>query len=145
EGDCQHSGTYNGHPVVVAAGLAAVETFREAGFYDHVRGIAEQLYGGLRAIFARHGLPVRVQGLGARFGMYFGLAPDQPVTNYAEAQQHEKGVFMRFYAAPNRHGVYFHDYGGAPCHHGFCAAMQAAEVEEALARVDRAVAEIATR
>jgi glutamate-1-semialdehyde 2,1-aminomutase len=24
EGDCQHSGTYNGHPVAVAAGLAAV-------------------------------------------------------------------------------------------------------------------------
>jgi glutamate-1-semialdehyde 2,1-aminomutase len=143
EGDCQHSGTYNGHPVVIAAGLAAVRAYREPGFYDHISSIAEQLYGGLRALFARRGLRVRVQGLGARFGMYFGLAPDQPVTNYAEAQRHDKAQLMRFYAAANRHGVYFHDYGGAPCHHGFCAAMQPRDVAEVLARLEQAVAEIA--
>jgi glutamate-1-semialdehyde 2,1-aminomutase len=142
DGDCQHSGTYNGHPVVIAAGLAAVRTYREPGFYDHIEQIAEQLYGGLRALFARRGLPVRIQGLGARFGMYFGLAPDQPVTSYAEAQRHDKALLMRFYAAANRHGVYFHDYGGAPCHHGFCAAMQPADVDEALERLDRAAAEL---
>ena len=27
-GDCQHSGTYNGHVVAVAAGLAAVTVFK---------------------------------------------------------------------------------------------------------------------
>ena len=36
QGDCQHSGTYNGHPVVVAAGLAAVTAYRQPGFYDHI-------------------------------------------------------------------------------------------------------------
>ncbi len=143
EGDCQHSGTYNGHPVVIAAGLAAVRAYREPGFYDHVSSIAGQLTGGLRAMLARHGLRVRVQGLGARFGIYFGLAPHEPVTSYAEAQRHDKPLLMRFYAAANGHGVYFHDYGGAPCHHGFCAAMQPKDVAEALARLDRAVAEIA--
>jgi glutamate-1-semialdehyde 2,1-aminomutase len=142
QGDCQHSGTYNGHPVVVAAGLAAVRAYREPGFYDHIRGLAEQLYGGLRSVFARHGLPVRVQGLGARFGMYFGLSPDEPVANYADAQRHDKTLLLRFYAAAIKQGVYFHDYGGAPCHHGFCAAMQPADVSEALARLDRAAAEI---
>ena len=30
-GDCQHSGTYNGHPVAVAAGLAAVTAYRQRG------------------------------------------------------------------------------------------------------------------
>jgi len=143
EGDCQHSGTYNGHPVVVAAGLAAVRAYREPGFYDHIRSIAEQLLGGLRALFARHALPVRVQGLGARFGMYFGIAPDEAVTSYADAQRHDKALLLRFYAAAIKHGVYFHDYGGAPCHHGFCAAMQPADVDEALARLDKAVAEVA--
>ena len=53
------------------------------------------------------------------------------MTNYAEAQRHDKALLMRFYAAANRHGVYFHDYGGAPCHHGFCAAMQPRDVAEA--------------
>jgi glutamate-1-semialdehyde 2,1-aminomutase len=143
EGDCQHSGTYNGHPVVVAAGLAAVRAYRERGFYDHIRSIAEQLLGGLRALFVRHALPVRVQGLGARFGMYFGIAPEEAVASYADAQRHDKALLMRFYAAAIKHGVYFHDYGGAPCHHGFCAAMQPADVDEALARLDKAVAEVA--
>ena len=40
-GDCQHSGTYNGHPVVVAAGLAAVTAYRQPGFYDHIFAVAE--------------------------------------------------------------------------------------------------------
>ena len=31
QGDCQHSGTYNGHPVVVAAALAAVARLSRAG------------------------------------------------------------------------------------------------------------------
>ena len=30
-GDCQHSGTYNGHVVAVAAGLAAVTAFKRQG------------------------------------------------------------------------------------------------------------------
>src|SRR6185369_9424382 len=44
-GDCQHSGTYNGHPVVVAAALAAVRTYNEMGFYEHIETIYEQLCG----------------------------------------------------------------------------------------------------
>ncbi|MDX1945878.1 MAG: aminotransferase class III-fold pyridoxal phosphate-dependent enzyme [Pirellulaceae bacterium] len=141
-GDCQHSGTYNGHPVVVAAGLAAVRAYREPGFYEHIHAIAEQLYGGLRALFARHGITARVQGLGARFGIYFGIPATHEVRSYADAQQHDRAKLMKFYAAAIRHGVYFHDYGGAPCHQGFCAAMQPTDVDEALARLDRAVAEI---
>lgn len=141
-GDCQHSGTYNGHPVVVAAGKAAVTAYREPGFYEHIHAIAERLLGGLRAMFARRGIQARVQGLGARFGLYFGLAPDEVVANYADAQRHDRVMLMKFYAAAINHGIYFHDYGGAPCHHGFCAAMTAADVDEALARLNRAVAEM---
>ena len=46
EGDCQHSGTYNGHPVAVAAGLAAVTAYRQPGFYDHIHAIGSRLYHG---------------------------------------------------------------------------------------------------
>jgi glutamate-1-semialdehyde 2,1-aminomutase len=142
-GDCQHSGTYNGHPVVVAAGLAAVRAYREPGFYDHIHATSERLLGGLRALLARHKVVARVQGLGARFGIYFGISPDQEVSDYAQAQQHDRAKLLKFYALAIQHGVYFHDYGGAPCHQGFCAAMTAADVDEALARLDRAIAALA--
>ncbi len=136
-GDCQHSGTYNGHPVAVAAGLAAVTAYRQPGFYDHIRAVAERLYGGLQEVFARHGVIARVQGLGARFGIYFGVA--EPVRNYRDAVRHHREQMLRFVAAAIGQGVYFHDYGGAACHHGFCAAMTAADADEALERLDAAV------
>jgi glutamate-1-semialdehyde 2,1-aminomutase len=136
-GDCQHSGTYNGHPVAVAAGLAAVSAYREPGFYEHIRAVAERLYAGLQAIFDRHGVAARVQGLGARFGIYFGVAGE--VRSYRDAVRHQREQMLRFIAAAIRHGVYFHDYGGAACHHGFCAAMSLADADEALNRMEDAV------
>src|SRR3989442_7652342 len=65
-GDCQHSGTYNGHPVAVAAGLAAVSAYREPGFYPHIHAIANRLYDDLNAIFTRHCVNGRVQRHRAR-------------------------------------------------------------------------------
>jgi glutamate-1-semialdehyde 2,1-aminomutase len=140
-GDCQHSGTYNGHPLAVAAGLAAVTAYRRPGFYDHIHAIAERLYSGLAEVFHHHGVQARVQGLGARFGIYFGLT--EPVRSYRDSVRHHREQMLRFIAAAARHGVYFHDYGGAACHHGFCAAMTAENAEDALNRLDGAVREMA--
>jgi glutamate-1-semialdehyde 2,1-aminomutase len=138
QGDCQHSGTYNGHPVSVAAAIAAIRAYREPGFYAHIDAVAERLVAGLRATFISHGIVARVQGLGARFGIYFGISDE--VRSYADAQRHDRPMMLRFVAAAIRHGVYFHDYGGAACHHGFCAAMTMDDVDEALQRIDHAIA-----
>ncbi len=140
-GDCQHSGTYNGHPVVVAAALAAVRAYREPGFYSHIHAIAKQLYDGLNAVFQRHGVDARVQGLGARFGVYFGLTGEP--RSYRDAVLHHRGRMLAFIKHAIENGVYFHDYGGAACHHGFCAAMTSSDVGEALKRIDNAVSQLA--
>src|SRR5262249_10877187 len=139
-GDCQHSGTYNGHPVAVAAGIAAVTAYRQPGFYPHIRALAERLYGELNALFNRHGIVARVQGLGARFGIYFGVT--EKVRSYRDALRHQREQMLRFVAAAIEHGVYFHDYGGAACHHGFCAAMTFAEVDATLPRLDAAPTQV---
>src|SRR5437868_445581 len=110
-GDCQHSGTYNGHPVPVAAGFAAVTAYRQEGFYEHIHAVARELFEGLNDLFARHGVAGHVQGLGARFGIYFGL-PGK-AASYRDAVVHQRQSMLRFVAAAIRHGVYFHDYGGA--------------------------------
>jgi glutamate-1-semialdehyde 2,1-aminomutase len=140
QGDCQHSGTYNGHVVAVAAGLAAVTAYCQPDFYDHIHAVADRLYTGLNALFARHGICAGVQGLGARFGIYFGVA--EPVRSYRDAVRHQRESMLRFIAAAARHGVYFHDYGGAACHHGFCAAMTLADTEEVLHRLENALREL---
>jgi glutamate-1-semialdehyde 2,1-aminomutase len=139
-GDCQHSGTYNGHVVAVAAAIAAVTAYRQPGFYEHIHALAGRLYGGLNELFARHAVVGRAEGLGARFGIYFGLT--QPVRGYRDVVRHQREQMLRFIAAAARQGVYFHDYGGAACHHGFCAAMTAEDTEEVLNRLDDAVREL---
>ena len=139
-GDCQHSGTYNGHPVVIAAGLAALRAYRTPGFYDHIFAVANQLFAGLNDLFRRHGVVARMEGLGARFGVYFGLA--EPPRNYREALRHQRDQMLRFIRSAIHQGVYFHDYGGAACHHGFCAAMTLADGEEVLRRIEGALVEM---
>jgi glutamate-1-semialdehyde 2,1-aminomutase len=139
-GDCQHSGTYNGHVVSVAAALAAVTAYREPGFYDHIHAVGGRLCDGLNAIFARSGVAGRAQGLGARFGVYFGV--DGPIRNYRDAVRHHREQMLRFIASAIRHGVYFHDYGGAACHHGFCAAMTLADADEALRSLEEVIGEM---
>jgi glutamate-1-semialdehyde 2,1-aminomutase len=138
EGDCQHSGTYNGHPVPVAAAGAAIRAFREPDFYTHIHAISERLCSGITQLFAKHEVPGRIQSLGARFGIYFGI--DHEVRDYADAQKHDRQMMLRFIAAAIENGVYFHDYGGGAVHHGFCAAMQETDVDEALSRLDVAIA-----
>jgi len=138
-GDCQHSGTYNGHIVAVAAGLAAVQAYTQPGFYQHINAIAERLYGGLNALFERRQILARVQGLGARFGIYFGV--QGPIRNYRDIVGHQREQMLRFIRAAIGHGVYFHDYGGGACHHGFCAATTIADVDEVLQRLDEALTE----
>jgi len=140
-GDCQHSGTYNGHPVVVAAALAAIKAYREPGFYEHIHAVAKKLYEGMNALFRCHRVAAQVQGLGARFGIYFGLSGAP--RNYRDAVHHQRDQMLRFIKLAIENGVYFHDYGGAACHHGFCAAMTLADVDEALRRLERAIAPLA--
>jgi glutamate-1-semialdehyde 2,1-aminomutase len=100
---CQHYGTYNGHPVAVAAGLAAVTAYREPGFYDHSNAVAEGLYNGRNALFERHGVAARAQGLGARFGIYVGVLG--ALRNYRDAVRHHRDQVLRFVAATIGHGV----------------------------------------
>jgi glutamate-1-semialdehyde 2,1-aminomutase len=137
-GDCQHSGTYNGHPVVVAAALAAVKAYRAPGFYDRIQAVGDRLFPGIQSLFNKHGVRARIQGLGARFGIYFGI--DEEVRNYQDAQRHDRKQMLQFIASAIREGVYFHDYGGNACHHGFCHAMTVDDAEHVLQRLDRALA-----
>jgi glutamate-1-semialdehyde 2,1-aminomutase len=143
EGDCQHSGTYNGHPVVVAAALAAVRAYREPGFYDHLFATADHLYTGINNIFQQHDVPGRAIGLGARFGIYFGVT-EQP-QDFRDALEHSREWMLRFIASAIAHGVYFHDYGGGACHHGFCAAMGRNDVDHTLDRLDHVVRSLTRR
>jgi glutamate-1-semialdehyde 2,1-aminomutase len=99
--------------------------------------LSERLMSGIGEIIRQLGLKARVQGLGARFGILFGI--DEEVTDYRQAAQRDRAMEQRFYAACLRHGVYV-----LGIHHGLSAAYTAADVEELLERLERALKEVAT-
>jgi len=137
-GPAAHSGTYSGHLFVVLAALASLGEITQPNFYEKISGNAERLYSGLSRLLDSHGIPGRVQGLGARFGIYFGVTKE--VRNYQDAARIDGELGCRFIRACFEKGVYFHNYGKlALGHHGFSAAHTLVDIEETLGRIEDAV------
>ena len=140
-GPVAHSGTYSGHLFAVLAARASLEQVSRPGFYAPIFANAARLYGGLTKLFDAHGVPARVQGLGARFGIYFGVT--QEVTAYQDAVRIDADLGHRFIRACFARGIYFHNYGRlALGHHGFSAAHTAADIDETLNRVEDALHDV---
>lgn len=124
-GPAVHTGTYNAHLAPVMASLAFLDSVAEEGFFETLIGAHDRLIAGLRAAFADAGLEARVQGAGARFGIYFGLDADQEVRTYGQASRHNRRQFHMFCRLMHARGVYC-----APAwHHGISAAHTEAHID----------------
>lgn len=126
EGQSELSGTYLAHLTAVLAAQAALETYREPGFYARLAAAGERFYGGFQELIERAGVPLRLQHAGPRFGMYFGVAEE--VTNYRQAARQNHALLRHFVAGCIRRGVYFH----VAAHHGFSAAHDDVAIDRAL-------------
>ncbi len=137
-GPVAHSGTYSGHPLSILAGQATLDALRAPGLYDALDALAESFYRDLQSIFDHHGVPVQVQGLGARFGLYFGRR--EPVTTYTDAAAHDHDLHRHFVAACLERGLFLPAYTkqGPPGHNGFSLAHTPAILADALAIMDEA-------
>ena len=131
-GGAAHSGTYSGFLLSVLAALATLEELTQPGVYERINAMADNFYGQLQSIFDENGVPVRVQGMGARFGLYFGRT--DPVTTWSDAMNHDHAMNQRFVTECNARGVAFHGYTkqGPPGHAGFSLAHTEADFDEAL-------------
>jgi glutamate-1-semialdehyde 2,1-aminomutase len=136
-GGAAHSGTYAGHMIPMAAGLAFLERVREPRFYPELLRICDHFYRGLQGIFQRRGFKATLQHLGARFSIHFGLT--EPVWDYREAAFGDVELAKRFYAACLERGVYFH----SSRHHGLSIAHERPVLDDALEVIDDVVARLA--
>jgi glutamate-1-semialdehyde 2,1-aminomutase len=142
-GPVVHSGTYSGHILPVLAGIASVGQLRQEGVYDTLLENAETFYRDLQRIFDNRGIPATVQGLGARFGIYFGVT--DPVRNFADANLHDHELNEQFVRGCLERGVYFHAYNraGAPGHCGFSLSHTREDFDTALNVIDDVAAGMA--
>jgi glutamate-1-semialdehyde 2,1-aminomutase len=74
-GDVFQSGTFSGHPVTMAAGLATLEYAADHDVYDHLSALGERLRAGLIDICADVAPSYTVVGRGSMFKILFSRAP----------------------------------------------------------------------
>jgi glutamate-1-semialdehyde 2,1-aminomutase len=127
-GDVAHSGTFNAPLPNVLAGLGFVQEISTPEFWQTINDLGDALFPALEEIQNSSPVPVRIQHHGSRFGIVFGTR--EPVTCYSDTFCHTKEAMIRFCAEATARGVYFHDYGGGACHHGYSSVHTKAEVLE---------------
>jgi glutamate-1-semialdehyde 2,1-aminomutase len=137
-GQAEMSGTYLSHLTAVFAAQAALGEYGKAGFYEKLDAMGEYFYGEFQRLIDKRGVKLRLQHVGPRFGLYFGIDSKQPVRNYRDAAQQNNAQLLAFVRGVIQRGVYFH----VSAHHGISAAHNEADLDTALAAIDGALAEL---
>jgi glutamate-1-semialdehyde 2,1-aminomutase len=106
DGRYSHSGTYNANAVQTAAVSATMDVLAEPGLYERQRALGDRLARGLRELAEEAGLPVRVEGLGTVFQLWFS---DRPIRDWRDAERYaDEPRYERWFHAMLRRGVLFH-------------------------------------
>ena len=132
-------GTYNGHPLGVAASLATLNILeRDNGaFYDRIDRVQSRLVNGLEELGQRHGIPMLIQGPRAAFQVYF---TDREVFHNATeiAGNHDAEKLNKFRESLAEEGVLLM-FGGRWY---LCGALSDDDVDRALECADRVMGKL---
>ena len=139
------SGTYTGALMPVLASLACFKMAMAPGFYDHIDEIADALYGGMNDLMKKNGIKGHVRGIGARFGIYFGVEDPEDDYNWRKTGLvYRKDMTQSFLQKSLAAGLYMHDCGSvSPAHYGFCTQHTLDDVNITLDRFDAIFNEMA--
>jgi len=78
-----HSGTFNGNPATLAAGIVALDLLTEE-VIDHINRLGERLRSRLREVIEREEVDAQLTGIGSLIGIHFTRGP---IRNYRDALQ----------------------------------------------------------
>ncbi len=129
-GPVQHSGTFNAHLVPVLAGLAFLKETKTPYFYPHLQKLEARLRDGINGIIEENELNMFVPHHGARFNIILGRRT--PALRYEDTFCHNSGIMLKIIKDCWERGVYFHDYGGGPLHHGYSIQHTVGNIDKVL-------------
>lgn len=90
------AGTYNGHPVSVAAAIATIMYLAEnRSVYEHVDTLGRRLETGITKLFAEHGVTACVVRQGSAFSFYFMPQPPKDFHDILIGHDAERDVLLR--------------------------------------------------
>lgn len=135
-GPVQHSGTFNAHLVPVLAGNAFLNEVGKATFYPQLQALEQRFHDGLDTIVTQYGLNLIVPRHGARFNMLLGR--NTPAVRYEDTFCHRNELALKIYRSCWEAGVYFHDYGGGPVHHGYSIQHSSDDIDTVLQVLEEA-------
>lgn len=133
------SGTYTGALIPVLTSIECLKMAMEPGFYDQIDQIGEKLYRGIDVLFAKYGLKGHCHGVGARFGIYFGVENAEDDFDFRKvAEKQDRVMYKKFVTEALPLGLWFHDTAGpsSPAHYGITIAHTEQDIDETLARMD---------
>ncbi len=92
-GRVYQAGTFNGNPLSVTAGLAAISELEKPGVYTSLAKSGEKMRQGLSEITSDIGVETRIYGAGAMYQMYFA---SEDVVDYNTALKADKDMFLAY-------------------------------------------------
>ncbi|MEN6405051.1 MAG: glutamate-1-semialdehyde 2,1-aminomutase [Thermoguttaceae bacterium] len=98
------AGTLSGNPLATAAGIATLETLRDANPYPMLEKLSDRLARGLFEAGRRRGVPCRVGRCGSMMTLFF---TDRPILNWDDASTCDRQRFAAFFWNMLDRGVYF--------------------------------------
>jgi glutamate-1-semialdehyde 2,1-aminomutase len=101
-GKVYQAGTFNGHPLSLAAGLATLDVLEKEKVHDNVNQMGDSLRAWLRDSVNDLGLDYNVSGVGSMFKIFFGPSP----ANYQEALKCDKQGYFDFFHRMLDSGVF---------------------------------------
>jgi glutamate-1-semialdehyde 2,1-aminomutase len=123
-GKALFAGTYNGHPVAMAAGIATIAELESGEAYRHMFDLGGKVRSGLNEICQRIGVPAFIAGFGSIFTIYF---MEGPVNSYTDLLRNNNRLDAAFRRELIARGILVHPTPLKRNH--ICAAHSQADID----------------
>ena len=102
-GDVFFAGSYNAHPISMAAALATIEELEGGKVHEHIFRLGDMVKKGLSKIIEDLGLKAHVTGFGSVFVTYF---MEPPVNNYRDLLNNDAEMFLSYRKGMIERGIF---------------------------------------
>jgi glutamate-1-semialdehyde 2,1-aminomutase len=100
-----HGGTFNGHPTILAAGMATLDVLEEPKTYPYLNKVSDSLRDGFNDLFGRMGYEAKAIGPGSTFNLVFTKGK---VADYRDAAKCDAKLRQRLDFGMLARGLHFH-------------------------------------